>query len=111
MKIPTNLQRKIPVLVSILPDKDAFYLTGGTALSAFFIKHRISHELDFFTNVEELILPFSQKFEASLKNANLVLERLRGFHSFVGLSVTSSESSEIPGVKIDNLTALRERRF
>ena len=68
MEILTNLQRKILVLFSNLPDKDAFYLTGGTALSAFFIKHRMSLDLDFFTNVEELILPFSQKLEASLKN-------------------------------------------
>ena len=33
MEILTNLQRKILVLFSNLPDKDAFYLTGGTALS------------------------------------------------------------------------------
>lgn len=64
MEILTNLQRKILVLFSNLPDKDAFYLTGGTALSAFFIKHRMSHDLDFFTIVEELILSFSQKLEA-----------------------------------------------
>lgn len=124
MEILTNLQRKILILFSNLPDKDAFYLTGGTALSAFFIKHRMSLDLDFFTNVEELILPFSQKLEASLKNANLIVERLRGFHSFIELSVSLSEdstiihialdspyrfeqtfeSTEIPGVKIDSLT-------
>ena len=124
MEILTNLQRKILILFSNLPDKDAFYLTGGTALSAFFIKHRMSLDLDFFTDVEELILPFSQKLEASLKNDNLIVERLRGFHSFIELSVSSSEdstiihialdspyrfeqtfeSTEIPGVKIDSLT-------
>lgn len=131
MEILTNLQRKILVLFSNLPDKDAFYLTGGTALSAFFIKHRISHDLDFFTNVEELILPLSQKLEASLKNDNLVVERLRGFHSFVELTVSSSEDStiihialdspyrfeqpfeskEIPGIKIDSLIDIASNKL
>jgi predicted nucleotidyltransferase component of viral defense system len=29
-----------------------FYLTGGTALSAFYLRHRYSEDLDFFTNDE-----------------------------------------------------------
>jgi hypothetical protein len=29
-----------------------FYLTGGTALSAFYLQHRYSEDLDFFTNDE-----------------------------------------------------------
>lgn len=131
MEILTNLQRKILVFFSNLPDKDTFYLTGGTALSAFFIKHRMSHDLDFFTNVEELILPFSQKLEASLKNNKLVVERLRGFHSFVELSVSSPEdstiihialdspyrfeqpfeSTEIPGIKIDSLIDIASNKL
>ena len=28
---------------------DAYYLTGGTALMAFYLGHRISEDLDFFT--------------------------------------------------------------
>ena len=30
-----------------------FYLTGGTALSEFYLKHRFSDDLDFFTDAEE----------------------------------------------------------
>lgn len=123
MKIITNLQKKILLIFSNLPDKEAFYLTGGTALSAFFLKHRRSNDLDFFTNVEELVLPFGQKLEESLKNGALKVESLRGFHSFMELSVTSENDStvvhialdspfrfeqptiheEIPGIKIDSL--------
>ena len=123
MEILTNLQKKILILFSKLPDKEAFYLTGGTALSAFFLQHRRSHDLDFFTNIEELISPMSQKLEASLKKENFTVERLRGFHSFVELSVSStadltaihialdspfrfeqpSDYEEIPGLKIDSL--------
>lgn len=123
MEILTNLQKKILILFSELPDKEAFCLTGGTALSAFFLKHRRSHDLDFFTNNEELILPFSQKLEVSLKKKGFKVQRLRGFHSFVELSVNSpeestiihfaldspfrfeqpSDSKEISGLKIDSL--------
>jgi len=123
LEILTNLQKRILLCFSELPDQEAFYLTGGTALSTFFLKHRRSNDLDFFTNVEELLVPFSQKLEASLRKEGLKVERLRGFQSFVELSVSSdsdssvihfaldspfrfeqpSTSKEIPGIKIDSL--------
>ena len=31
-----------------------FYLTGGTALSEFYLQHRFSHDIDFFTEKEEV---------------------------------------------------------
>ncbi len=34
------------------PLRDAFYLTGGTALAAFYLQHRRSEDLDFFTEQE-----------------------------------------------------------
>ena len=40
-----------------------FYLTGGTALSAYYLKHRISDDLDFFSVnpiIEVLIIIFSE---------------------------------------------------
>lgn len=123
MEILTNLQKKILLRFSKLPDQEAFYLTGGTALSTFFLKHRRSNDLDFFTNLEEVILPISQKLEISLKNEGFKVERLRGLHSFVELSVSSGNEStvihfaldspfrfeqpaalgEIPGLKVDSL--------
>ena len=123
MEILTDLQKKILILFRNLPDSEAFYLTGGTALSAFFLKHRKSNDLDFFTHVEDLILPFSQKLEISLKRDKYGVERARGFQSFVELLVNSGadstvvhfaldspfkfegpfESREIPGVKVDSL--------
>ncbi len=119
------------LLISHLPDHDAFYLTGGTALSAFFLKHRRSNDLDFFTTVEELILPFSRKLESTCKRNTLKVERLRGFHSFVELSVNSGQDStaihfaldspfrfenpfsaeEIPGIKIDSLTDIATNKL
>lgn len=123
MEILTPLQKKILTIFSGLPDKELFYLTGGTALSAFFLKHRRSHDLDFFTNIEELISPFSHKLEEILKQEKLQVERARGFHSFVELFINSSEETiivhfaldspfrfeqpseckQFPGLKIDSL--------
>lgn len=123
MQILTDLQKTILKLFVTLPDKESFYLTGGTALSAFFLRHRKSHDLDFFTNTEEIIVPFTQKLETLLKNEKFKVERLRGFHSFVELSINStddstvihfaldspfrfeqpSDSEEIVGLKIDRL--------
>ncbi|MBI5199004.1 MAG: nucleotidyl transferase AbiEii/AbiGii toxin family protein [Nitrospirae bacterium] len=131
MEILTDLQKKILNIFSDLPDKEAFYLTGGTALSALFLKHRKSHDFDFFTGVEELIIPFSQRLESSLKKQGLKVERLRGFHSFVELSVNSSEDStiihlatdspfrfeqpavceEFSGIKIDSLIDIATNKF
>jgi predicted nucleotidyltransferase component of viral defense system len=131
LEILTNLQKKILLRFSELSDKDAFYLTGGTALSAFYLKHRKSRDLDFFTPVEELILPFSQRLETSLIKEDLRVQRLRGFHSFVELSVNSEDDStavhfgldspfrfeqpsdfeEIPGVKVDSLIDLATNKL
>ena len=31
-----------------------FYLTGGSALAAFYLNHRVSKDLDFFSEKEEI---------------------------------------------------------
>ncbi len=52
--ILTTEQKKVLHLVSInVVIRDVFYLTGGTALSGFYLFHRYSDDLDFFTHVEE----------------------------------------------------------
>lgn len=46
-------------LMELLPEEilSAFYLTGGTALSAFYLEHRVSEDLDFFTDSEDTMPP------------------------------------------------------
>ena len=53
------LTEKQQVLIDNLPDGilASFYLSGGTALSAFYIEHRLSKDLDFFTDTEEQMPP------------------------------------------------------
>ncbi len=102
MEILTLLQKQILRIYSTVPDKEAFYLTGGTALSSFFIKHRRSKDLDFFTSVEELVLPFSYRLESSLKREGFETERVRGFHSFVELSVHGENDSTVIHFALDS---------
>ena len=51
IEILTPLQKKI--MGHLFQDKwfcRFFYLTGGTALSAFYFQHRFSEDLDFFSH-------------------------------------------------------------
>jgi predicted nucleotidyltransferase component of viral defense system len=61
--------------------KRNFYLTGGTALSAFYLYHRFSDDLDFFTHVEGLT-GISQIME-DLKNTGHSVEQVQKSPGFL----------------------------
>lgn len=49
-EILTPLQKKfIELFAKNKPLKNRFYLTGGTALAAYYLNHRYSEDLDFFS--------------------------------------------------------------
>lgn len=48
-EILTRLQRSFLQQLGRSDLRETFFLTGGTALSAFFLAHRYSEDLDFFT--------------------------------------------------------------
>lgn len=54
-KILTKKQEKIIQFIAETPELENFYLSGGTALAAYYLHHRYSDDLDFFT--EEKINP------------------------------------------------------
>ena len=53
------LTEKQKLFIDHLPETilSGFYLAGGTALSAFYIEHRISQDLDLFTDTEKTMPP------------------------------------------------------
>lgn len=54
-KILTDLQEQALDIFFKVPElRQKFYLTGGTALAAYYLKHRFSDDLDFFTHSEEV---------------------------------------------------------
>ncbi len=72
-------------IFSKLPDQNQFYLTGGAALSEFYLGHRLSFDLDFFTDQAGLVLPFSYQIEAECKTQGVNISVVRRFETFVQL--------------------------
>ncbi len=87
------LQRHFLDLWASLPEQASFYLTGGTALAEFYLGHRLSFDLDFFTAEEPLIVPLSRKLESVASRYELAVSVVRRFTSYVELVFTGKEDS------------------
>lgn len=131
MEIISPIQRRILGLFGQTVESDQFYLTGGTALAYFYLQHRRSNDLDFFTATEELVEPFSRHLESALKAQGMAVTRQRSFRSFVELIVGYSgeetliqlaqdapfrfqpvkTSPEFPGLKVDNLSDIASNKL
>ena len=85
-----------------LQDQARFYLTGGTALAEFYLGHRISFDLDFFTSEEGLILPMSYQIEKSCPNHALQISVIRRFATFVEFVVASEEEQVRVDLALDS---------
>jgi hypothetical protein len=81
--ILTPIQKTFLEIFSELPDKAQFYLTGGTALAEYYLGHRLSFDLDFFTGIENLVLPTSYQIESICRKSGHNLQVVRRFSSFV----------------------------
>ena len=95
MKVLTKFQEKLLREISVTPIKDNFFLTGGTALSAFYLRHRFSEDLDFFTQIPAGVVaavPVLRKVAGRL-SANLEIRR--SFNTFLEGSFTFTEGEII----------------
>ena len=131
MSVLSPLQKELLNLFSQVPESDLFYLTGGTALAEFYLQHRKSFDLDFFTKQENFILPFTNHLEEKLRQEGMRVERRRGLASFVELTVEKNKESTLihiaqdspfsfeqpkekasfPGVKVDTLTDIASNKL
>ena len=131
MEILSPIQKFILQSFSPVEDSDQFYLTGGSALAYFYLKHRKSNDLDFFTEIQEIVIPFSQSLGERLKVQGLSVERQRGVHTFVELLVkqgaeativqlaqdaafrfdTPREFPEFPGLRVDSLVDIASNKL
>ncbi|MEW6556831.1 MAG: nucleotidyl transferase AbiEii/AbiGii toxin family protein [Elusimicrobiota bacterium] len=63
-----------------------FYLTGGTALAEFYLKHRYSEDLDFFNETEEIdeieIGKFIKKIETKFKLKEIKFRKFLGLYTY-----------------------------
>lgn len=67
-QVLTLNQRAVIQLVAQEPELRDFYLTGGTALAAYYIGHRHSDDLDFFI-ADKPDLPFLHDFARRIQSA------------------------------------------
>lgn len=95
--ILSNFQKAFLRLFANLPDQERFYLTGGTALAEYYLGHRLSYDLDLFTNEANLIVPFSYRVEQAVQSADMKITVVRRFASFVEFQVHQGENT----LKID----------
>lgn len=93
----TPLQKEFMEILAGLPDKENFYLAGGTALAEYYLGHRLSFDLDYFTGVENLVLPLSYQIETACQKQGLLLKVVRRFATFVEFLVEKGGES----LKID----------
>lgn len=93
----TPLQKEFMEILASLPDKENFYLAGGTALAEYYLGHRLSFDLDYFTGTENLVLPLSYQIETACQKRGLSLKVVRRFSTFVELLVEKGDES----LKID----------
>lgn len=105
MGIISNIQKAILTRFGQVLESEHFYLTGGTALAEFYLKHRKSDDLHFFTPEEEIIIPFSRGLEEMLKAEGMAIQRQRGLHTFVELM--AERGNETTMIHLTQDTAFR----
>ncbi len=89
----TPFQKQVLKAFTRIEESRAFYLTGGTALSAFYLAHRRSDDFDLFTSEEPLIAIVARKFKSALENLGIQVEEIRSFSSFWEAVATKDHES------------------
>ncbi len=89
----TPLQKIVLSTFSQIPDQGQFYLTGGTALSEYYLGHRISYDIDLFTSVDGLILPVSHQLENLSRLHNLIIQPVRRLATYVEFLITHEQET------------------
>jgi len=100
--ILTNLQKEVLSLFPQIPDAPQFFLPGGTALSEFYLKHRMFYDLDFFTSQEGLIESFSETLSESLGKKGFEVQVTRRFQTFAEFQLSRGEEETIVHLAYDS---------
>jgi hypothetical protein len=88
MSVITEPQKKLITIASETPEvKEAFWLAGATALAEFYLQHRRSNDLDFFTAEKEILRAATREYQANADKKRIPLKlELKGgnFARFTG---------------------------
>ena len=91
MEILTPFQKQLLKAIGESPLADNFYLTGGTALSAFYLRHRFSEDLDFFSADPNAIRLVQPSLETIANKLDASLEFSRTFNTFIECFLTAQD--------------------
>ena len=83
MEILTPLQRQTLIAIGQTSLWGSFYLTGGTALAAFYLHHRYSVDLDFFTSDPTAIARVPPLMQEIARQLNLEIVFTRTLDTFL----------------------------
>lgn len=81
-EILTPFHKRLLSIFASLEESRAFYFTGAMALSAYYLHHRVSEDIDIFCPVENLIPIVARKFSTKLASQGIEVEIVRSFGSF-----------------------------
>ncbi len=95
MEILTSFQKELLKVIGRSSLGDNFYLTGGTALAAFYLQHRFSEDLDFFTADPNAIRLVASSLEAVSQQCAATLEFSRTFNTFLECFITSPTGERV----------------
>lgn len=91
---------------------EAFYLGGGTALAQFYLQHRLSEDLDFFTENEFDPLPISTFFKSIRKKIKITkIDYQQSFNRnlffiTIGKDTIKTEFTYYPFPRIESKTVI-----
>lgn len=84
-EILTSDQKLVLKAVAKEPDLAAFYLSGGTALTCYYLHHRLSDDLDFFTfgEIDPIFIhSYAEKLKLVINSKSFRFERLHDRYQF-----------------------------
>lgn len=78
-----------------------FYLSGGTALSAFYLKHRRSDDLEFFTLDSQALMDAERLLEDSAGRTGLTITEVKTADTIVQFFLAGDQDPAYPLKKVD----------
>jgi predicted nucleotidyltransferase component of viral defense system len=95
MAILTPFQQQLLRAIGQTQIAENFYLTGGTALAAYFLQHRLSEDLDFFSSDPNAVRLVKAPLQAVAAKMDATLEFSRTFNTFVECFITGPNDERV----------------
>ncbi|MBI4209021.1 MAG: nucleotidyl transferase AbiEii/AbiGii toxin family protein [Deltaproteobacteria bacterium] len=94
-EILTPLQKRLLEIFTEYPIFKDFYFTGGTALSAIYLQHRFSEDLDFFTEVPQGVARIIPIIEEIAKKVGLQIVMGRRFETLFECTLAKGSEEKV----------------